>query len=515
MKIYMKKLYKNYIQRLIFFFLIFAAQIYIIFLVIIKFRAYFLYFYVLSLLIGCILAIYIINGKSKPIYKISWIVLILIFPIFGVVFYIVYSGNKLSKREKKKMKSQTEKMKLSLIQDKNILERLRNQNEYAKNQSLYILNYANCPIYENTYNEYLSPGEVKFERLVKELKKAKHFIFLEYFIIEEGIMWNTILDILKKKAKEGVDVRVIYDDIGCVMKLPYRYANELEKYGIKCRVFNPFIPIFTNRFNNRDHRKITVIDGYVGFMGGINLADEYINAYEKYGYWKDCAILIKGDAVFNLTVMFLSIWDFINNTDEDYLSYRPEKYTNKKYISRGYVQPFDDNPLVNEPIGETVYLNLINKAKKYIYINTPYLIIDNNMETSLKIAAKSGIDVRIVTPHIPDKWFVHEVTKSHYHSLIKDGIKIYEYTPGFMHSKTFVVDDEYSVIGSINLDFRSLYLHFECGIWLYNTDSVLKIRDDFIRTLEKCQKVSLEECEDIKWYVKIGRLILRLFSPLL
>lgn len=511
----MKKLYKNSIQRLIFFFLTLAVQIGIIFLVILQCREYLLYFYIASLVIGCILVIYILNGKSNPSYKIAWIVPILILPIFGGIFYLIYGGNKLSKREKKKMKTQNIKMKSSLIQDYDVLERLGKKNEHAKNQSSYILNYAHCPIYENTYNEYLSPGEVKFEKLVEELKKAKHFIFLEYFIIEEGVMWNTILDILKEKVKNGVDVRVIYDDVGCVMKLPYKYADELEKYGIKCRVFNPFIPVFTNRLNNRDHRKITVIDGYVGFIGGINLADEYINAYEKYGHWKDAAILIKGDAVFNLTVMFLSMWDFINNTDDDYLNYKPEKYTNKKYIGRGYIQPFDDSPLVNEPIGETVYLNLINKAKKYIYINTPYLIIDNEMATALKIAAKSGIDVRIVTPHIPDKWFVHAVTKSYYHSFIKDGIKIYEYTPGFMHSKTFVVDDEYAVVGSINLDFRSLYLHFECGVWLYNTDSVLKVRDDFIKTLEKCQKVSLKECEDIKWPVKFGRLILRLFSPLL
>lgn len=275
------------------------------------------------------------------------------------------------------------------------------------------------------------------------------------------------------------------------------------------------MPLFTNRLNNRDHRKIAIIDGYVGFMGGINLADEYINAYEKYGHWKDASILIKGEAVFNLTVMFLSMWDFINNSEDDYLKYKPENFTSERYLTNGYVQPFDDSPLVNEPIGETVYLNLINKAKKYIYINTPYLIIDNEMATALKIAAKSGIDVRIVTPHIPDKWFVHAVTRSYYHSFIKDNIKIYEYSPGFMHSKTFVVDDEYAVIGSINLDFRSLYLHFECGAWLYKTDSVLKLKEDFLNTLDLCQQINISDCENIKWPVKFGRLVLRLFSPLL
>ncbi len=459
--------------------------------------------------------IYILNGRSNPSYKIAWIVPILLLPIFGGTFYLAYGGNKLRKKEKKKMKNQNLKMKSSLIQDDNILKRLEIQSQDAKNQSHYILNYANCPVYENTYNEYLSPGEAKFERLTQELKKAKHFIFLEYFIIEEGIMWNTILEILKEKAKQGVDVRVIYDDAGCVMKLPYRYYKKLECYGIKCRVFNPFSPILTNRLNNRDHRKIVVIDGYVGFMGGINLADEYINSYDKFGHWKDAAILIKGDAVYNLTVMFLSMWEFITNCDENYLDYKPQNFTDERYISKGYVQPFDDSPLINEPIGETVYLNLINKAKKYVYINTPYLIIDNEMATSLKIAAKSGIDVRIVTPHIPDKWFVHAVTKSYYESFIKDGIKIYEYLPGFMHSKTFVVDDEYAVVGSINLDFRSLYLHFECGAWMYNTDSIIHIKDDYINTLKICKKITLDECKDVKLPVRFGRLILRLFSPLL
>lgn len=511
----MKKLYKNSIQRPVFFLISLAIQIYILMLVILQFRDHFFYFYIASIVLGIILVIYILNGKSNPSYKIAWIVPILILPIFGATFYLIYGGNKLSKREKGKMKNQNIKMRNALIQDDNVLSNLREESIYAKNQAQYILNYANCPIYQNSYNEYLPSGEKKFERMVEELKKAKEFIFLEYFIIQEGVMWNTILDILIEKAKQGVDIRVIYDDVGCVMKLPYKYCKNLEKLGIKCSVFNPFVPIFTNRLNNRDHRKITVIDGYVGFMGGINLADEYINVHERFGHWKDSAVLIKGEAVYNLTVMFLSMWDFINNTNDDYLKYKPKNFSNEKYLCNGYIQPFDDSPLVNEPIGETVYLNLINKAKEYIYINTPYLIIDNEMATSLKIAAKSGVDVRIVTPHIPDKWFVHSVTKSYYHSFIKDGIKIYEYTPGFIHSKTFVVDDEYAVVGSINLDFRSLYLHFECGAWLYKTDSVLDLKNDYLETLKVCEEISLQQCENIKWPVKFGRLILRMFSPLL
>ena len=318
---------------------------------------------------------------------------------------------------------------------------------------------------------------------------------------------------LEEKAKQGVDVRLIYDDVGCIVTLPHNYKNTLEAKGIKCRVFNPIKPFFTRRLNNRDHRKIVVIDGDVGFTGGINLADEYINEYEKHGYWKDAGIMLKGDAVWNLTVMFLSMWDYIDNKEEDYIKFKPSK--NKYYNSKGYVQPFDDSPLINEPIGETVYLNLINKAKDYIYINTPYLIIDNEMATALKIAAKSGVDIKIVTPYIPDKKFVHAVTKSYYESFIKDGIEIYEFTPGFMHAKTFVVDDEYGVVGSINLDFRSLYLHYECGVWLYKTESIKSMKDDYLETLKRCHKVTMEECKNTSSIRKVLRLIIRMFAPLL
>ena len=371
----------------------------------------------------------------------------MIFPIFGGLFYLLYGGNKLSTREKLKMVIQNIEMTNSLKQDDEIIKKIGDKSIYAKNQSEYILNYAKCPVYNNTETTYFKIGEEKFEALLRELKKAEKFIFLEYFIIQEGKMFNSILEILEEKAKQGVDIRLIYDDVGCIVTLPHNYKNTLEAKGIKCRVFNPIKPFFTRRLNNRDHRKIVVIDGDVGFTGGINLADEYINEYEKHGYWKDAGIMLKGDAVWNLTVMFLSMWDYIDNKEEDYIKFKPSK--NKYYNSKGYVQPFDDSPLINEPIGETVYLNLINKAKDYIYINTPYLIIDNEMATALKIAAKSGVDIKIVTPYIPDKKFVHAVTKSYYESFIKDGIEIYEFTPGFMHAKTFVVDAEYGVVGSI------------------------------------------------------------------
>lgn len=509
----MNILLKRSVQRAILLATSFIIQIAVIVFFIFQYKGNFLYFYLGSLALSIAIVFIIINNKSNPSYKIAWIIPVLIFPIFGGLFYLLYGGNKLSTREKLKMVIQNIKMTNSLKQDNKIMESLGKQDIYAQNQSKYILDYAKCPVYNNTETTYFKIGEEKYEALLSELEKAEKFIFLEYFIIQEGKMFNSILEILERKAKEGVDVRLIYDDVGCLVTLPHNYHKKLEKKGIKCRVFNPIKPFFTRRLNNRDHRKIAVIDGNVGFTGGINLADEYINEYEKHGYWKDAAIMLKGDAVWNLTIMFLSMWDYIDNIDENYLRFKPSK--DKKYSSKGYVQPFDDSPLVNEPIGETVYLNLINKAKKYIYINTPYLIIDNEMATALKIASKSGVDVKIVTPYIPDKVFVHAVTKSYYESFIKDNIEIYEFTPGFMHAKTFVVDDEYAVVGSINLDFRSLYLHYECGVWLYNTDSIKDIKEDYLKTLEKCHKVTIQECKNTSKIKKFFRLVIRLFAPLL
>ena len=440
----MNVLLKRVVQRVILLVSSFILQIGVISFFLLKYSESFFDFYLASLTLSIIIVFIIINNKSNPSYKIAWIVPVMIFPIFGGLFYLLYGGNKLSTREKLKMVIQNIEMTNSLKQDDEIIKKIGDKSIYAKNQSEYILNYAKCPVYNNTETTYFKIGEEKFEALLRELKKAEKFIFLEYFIIQEGKMFNSILEILEEKAKQGVDVRLIYDDVGCIVTLPHNYKNTLEAKGIKCRVFNPIKPFFTRRLNNRDHRKIVVIDGDVGFTGGINLADEYINEYEKHGYWKDAGIMLKGDAVWNLTVMFLSMWDYIDNKEEDYIKFKPSK--NKYYNSKGYVQPFDDSPLINEPIGETVYLNLINKAKDYIYINTPYLIIDNEMATALKIAAKSGVDIKIVTPYIPDKKFVHAVTKSYYESFIKDGIEIYEFTPGFMHAKTFVVDDEYGVV---------------------------------------------------------------------
>lgn len=511
----MKKLLKILFNRVILVGALILIQAFVLTMVIWRFSSYFVYFYTIFTLLSVVALLRILSGKTNPAYKIAWIVPIMLFPIFGGPFYLMFGGNRLSKRMKRKMYAIQEKMTELLVQNEAIIQEIEMRDRSAANLSRYIENYSFCPIYQNTATEFLTPGERMFERLLEELKKAERYIFLEYFIIEKGIMWDSILEILVEKVRQGVDVRVIYDDVGCLLKLPYRYDKQLEKMGIKCCVFNPLVPILTIRMNNRDHRKIAIIDGKTAFTGGINLADEYINAYKKLGHWKDSAIILQGEAVWSFAVMFLSLWSYQRKTDEDYEKYKLSAKQAEAFPSDGYVQPFGDSPLDEESIGQTIYLNLIGKAERYIYINTPYLILDNEMITALCSAAKRSVDVRIGTPHLGDRWFVHSVTRSNYDVLVESGVKIYEYTPGFIHSKTFAVDDELAVVGTINLDYRSLYLHFECGVWLYQTQSVLEVKEDFIKTLEQCQPVTLEECRAVKWYKRLGRSILRVFAPLM
>ena len=508
----MRKILRFITQRVVLTALLIVLQALLLFGIIWKLNNYFVYFYAASVLLSLLLTLRIINNKSNPAFKIAWLIPILLFPVLGGLVYLVFGSDRTGKYIRNKM-GRIEKEMQDGISKANERSGIEKMPPDVVNQSHYISNSAHCPPYKNTTVEYLPMGEVKFERMVQELKKAKRYIFMEYFIIQEGTMWNTILDVLEEKAKEGVDVRVIYDDMGCILTLPTGYEKTLREKGIQCQIFNPFIPILSSHFNTRDHRKICVIDGNVGFTGGINLADEYINGYEKHGHWKDTAILLKGEAVFSLTTMFLSMWDYlIKKEGEDYAAYYADSWDEN---AQGIVQPFADNPLDDEAVGETVYLNLINKAKRYVYITTPYLILSNEMVTAMNTAAKSGVDVRIITPHVPDKWYVHAVSRSYYEMLVEAGVKIYEYTPGFVHAKTFVVDDEYAVVGTINLDYRSLYLHFECAAWMYKASCVTDVRDDFLKTQQMSQEITLEECRNISIPRRLGRSVLRVLAPLM
>ena len=351
------------------------------------------------------------------------------------------------------------------------------------------------------------------------MEKAEKYIFLEFFIISPGKMLDPIIDILERKAQSGLDVRVIYDDLGCFMSLPPHFKASLEEKGIKCLVFNPFKPILSSLQNNRDHRKIISVDGKVAFTGGINLADEYINARERFGHWKDAAIMIHGEAAWSLTLIFLHMWSLGKKVQEDLVSFYPWKDAEGKpeictIESDGYVQPYADSPFDNENVGEHVYIQIINNAKEYIYINTPYLVVDDNLLSALMLSAKSGVDVRIITPYRWDKWILAITSRSYYRRLIQAGVKIYEYSMGFNHSKTFVSDDKVATVGTTNLDFRSLYLHFECGVWIYKSASVEKVKEDFLNTLAACREISLEDCSRNAAQVVIQD-VLRLFAPLM
>ena len=508
------KRFKPIISRTILMVLFFAIQLATIFTIAWNFKDCFTYYYAFDTLLRVIFVIKIANDDSNPGYKIAWIIPVAFVPIFGGLIYVIFGSQTLKKKTIAKMtRISSDAYKTLNLKDNTVSKKLEDEDKTAFVQSNYINKFANFPVYDNTYTEYLPSGEIKFQKMLEELEKAKKFIFIEYFIIGEGIMWNSILEILKKKAEQGVDVRVIYDSFGSIEVLPLKYEKKLESMGIKCAVFNPFVPVLDVRLNNRDHRKICVIDGNVGFTGGINLADEYINAYELHGHWKDTAILLKGDAVWSLTVMFLTMWDYLKNSQTDILNFRGTSH--EKYENAGYIQPYSDNPMDSEPVGETVYLNIINKVVDYLYITTPYLIIDNTMLSALCSAAKAGIDVKIITPHIPDKKYVHAVTRSYYEKLIGSGVEIYEYTPGFIHAKTFVADDKYGIVGTINMDYRSLFLHFECATWLYKTKCVGEIKEDFLKTLEVCEKITIEQCKKIPWYKRATCGILKILAPLM
>lgn len=489
-------------------------QIFMLVSMVVWFSDYFVYFYSASTILGLLLVLEIINNRSNPAYKLAWIILILLLPVFGAPTYLLFgNGHTLSLRETRRMRAISERMPEPV--DQEVLLKIRAENPAAYTQSCYIAQFGHSPPYQDTCTEYLPTGELKFQRLKEELEKAEHYIFLEYFIIQQGIMWDSILEILQRKAAQGLDVRVMYDDMGCMFTLPSGYNRTLEKMGILCCVFNPFRPVLSPRFNNRDHRKIVVIDGHTAFTGGVNLADEYINEVERFGHWKDTAIMLKGDGVWGFTTMFLATWDYTRGIVEDYQMYRPRVHLREDCSNGGYVQPFADSPMDHEAVGETIYMNLLYKAEKYVYITTPYLIVGSEMLCALTSAAKSGVDVRIITPHIPDKWYVHAVTRSNYQQLIEGGVKIYEYTPGFIHAKSFVVDDRLGVVGTVNLDYRSLYLHFECGVWLYGTHSVAQIKEDFEQTLTLCQQITLEECRSVPFLVRVGRAVLGVFAPMM
>ena len=465
--------------------------------------------------VSVLVVLYIVNKDDNPAYKLAWIIPILAFPILGGIMYLCFGDKRPTKGMRRKMDRASAKLSAFSAAEEGLLTELGEIDKVAHGQMKYINDFSHFPPYKNTQAQYYESGEACFPVLLEELRNAKHFIFMEYFIIEPGEMWSEILDVLKEKAAAGVEVRLIYDDMGCVALLPYRYYEQLERYGIQCVAFNPVIPFFSLVMNHRDHRKITVIDGNTGFMGGWNLADEYINRKERFGYWKDTAVCLRGEAVWNLTSMFLVNWNTVRyNKNEDVRAYMPKVYMEEIPAGNGYVQPYGDSPLDRENVSESVYLNMINAAQDYIYITTPYLVIDNEMMTALLLAAKRGVDVRIITPGIPDKRYVFWLTQSYYSQLVTGGVKIYQYNPGFVHAKSFVCDDKFAIVGTINLDFRSLYLHFECGTFFYNTPVVSQVKSDLLAMME-VSALQTYAMTQKRIVMRLVQAILRVFAPLM
>lgn len=441
-------------------------------------------------ILSLVAILFVIKSDMNPSYKIGWILLIAVLPILGGLMYVFFGNKRPTKNMREMLRAQLEKSAEYLGTQESITGELDGG---AAGLFKYLEGSAGYPTAKNTTVRYYRVGEEMYADLLPELEKAEKFIFLEYFIIRPGEMWDGVLEILKRKAAAGVDVRIIYDDMGCIDILPANYNATLEGWGIRTMAFNRFVPAVSLVMNNRDHRKITVIDGKVGFTGGINISDEYINVKERFGHWKDTGLMLKGPGVFNLTLMFLEMWNAFNKDGDNYADFIPSAFEEKGGGSDGYVLSFSDSPLDNESVGESVYTDMLYQAKDYIYITTPYLAIDSELQTALCMAAKRGVDVRMITPGIPDKKLVYRLTRSYYPTLLRAGVKIYEYTPGFIHAKSYVCDDELCVVGTINMDYRSLYLHFECGTLMYNNPEIKQIKKDDLDTMEKCRKVELSD----------------------
>lgn len=467
------------------------------------------YFYIAILLTEIFVVLNIINSNDNPDYKIPWLLLVLLAPVAGFMIYFMYYSRELPKKFRRK---------LAMIQEAQIKDdsaefaSLKNEDILAYRQALQLCKTADTHLYQNTHITYFDVGEKMFDSILADLKKSEKFIFLEFFIIEEGVFWNSILEILKEKSSQGVEVKIVYDDIGCMTTLPGDYYKELSKYGISAVPFAKLRGQANNEFNNRSHRKIMVIDGKIGYTGGVNIADEYINRKIRFGHWKDTGIRLCGESVSELTKMFLI--DYSMNvkraTDmKDYLlSYKCE--------DNGYVIPFGSGPrpMYDKEVGKSVIINMLNQAKQYVYITTPYLIIDNELCQAIENAAIRGIAVKIITPHIPDKKLVFSMTRSSYRRFIENGAEIYEYEPGFIHAKMYVSDDEFGMIGTINLDYRSLVHHFENGVWMYKCKVISDIKKDILKTMDKSIRIEMDSLKDnlMKRFIQS---VVRIFAPLL
>lgn len=518
MRVEQKSNVKNSIGRLLFAGLAVLFQIAWFLLIGLLLSSYSTIINMAASLFALVVAILMYRRTTNSEMRISWLIVLLAFPVLGLIIYLLLGRPNTTKGMRQRYEQIDNVVFMNIAQDEAVFEELKEKDLAVANQARYLKDYAGFPVYKNEGIEYYDDAGAGFDAQLEALEKAKEFIFMEYHAIEDEYSYSRLHDILSRKAKEGVDVRILYDDMGSIFFINKDFNKKLEQEGIRCKAFNPVVPILKMFMNNRDHRKITVIDGKVGFTGGYNLADEYFNVVSPYGHWKDTGIKIVGSAVNNLTAMFLEMWNASEREDDDLSHFFVDErsFPDEKNArgENGYILPYADSPLDGEHVGENVYLNLIKNAKRYVYIVTPYLIITDEMNQELCLASKRGVDVRIVTPGIPDKKMIYKVTRSYYSGLAPSGVRIYEYTPGFCHAKMVVVDDEIATVGTINFDYRSLYHHFENGCLIYNCDIISKIRADFESMFEISEEVT-KQYSDKTRYLKLGQCILRIVAPLL
>ena len=468
-----------------------------------------------TLLVTAAMMVYLLNQDMDNSVRITWLVVTALMPVLGVpLFWYTKSdvGHNALKRRLLDLEGQT---RAQLPQNEQTVELLQEQAPEAMPLARYLRGKGGgFPVYADTVATYFNGGEAMFDEMLRQLETAKKYIFLEYFIVDEGLMWGRILEVLARKAAQGVDVRVMYDGTCEFSTLPRNYPRLLETLNIQCKVFSPVQPFVSTHYNYRDHRKILVIDGRVGFTGGVNLADEYINHIQKHGRWKDAAVMLEGEAVRSLTAQFLQMWGILKEPEYEQFLTRPIPVPEN---AKGVAAPYGDCPLDGERVGEMVYIDLLNRARDYIHIMTPYLILDGELETALKFAAERGVDVHLILPGKPDKQFPYALAKSHYSALLDSGVKISEWSPGFVHAKVFVVDGREAVVGTINLDYRSLYHHFEDAVWMVDAPCIRDIEQDFQHTLEQCRTVENTSASiwQKQYLLRAAGMLLKVIAPLL
>ncbi len=546
---------KNGIKRLIFTGIAIVLELLLILLINFRVSEHAEWIAIITRLMAAALVLFIYNQNKTSSLKMPWIILIMLAPLLGVTLYLLTGLNGGTMKMRRRYAEIDRKLFPLLPDQTDVLERLDAEDRRLAGIARYIHKRAGYPVYDGTPITYYSDAAEALEAQKADLRKAERYIFMEYHAIEEKESWLSLQEILAERVAAGVEVRVFYDDIGSIGFISTDFVKRLEALGIRAKVFNPVGPGLNLFLNNRDHRKITVIDGKIGYTGGYNIANEYFNITHPYGYWKDTGVRFTGDAVKSLIITFLEMWNAVSDQDVDdqdpaqYLRTgqealpadaevpaamqealppvrtlpvaegagqggQPAEDVSAGQQAEGYVIPYADSPMDDEHVGEDVYISLAEYAQNYVWYITPYLILTDEMIHALGLAAKRGVDVRVITPGIPDKKLVYSLTRSYYHSLVRQGVRIYEYTPGFCHCKMCVTDDTAATCGTINLDYRSLYHHFENGCLYYGCEAVLDTRRDFEEIMAQSREVT-EDYRDPGSGMRLIQAILRLFAPLL